>query len=460
MYTPIRLNIVLLTTLSCLLLVGSAVSNAGDHQGPVLHLTINGAITPATDDYFSRGLEKAGSLDATVVLLQLDTPGGLDTSMRSMIKAILNSAIPVVTYVGPSGARAASAGTYLLYASHVAAMAPGTNLGAATPVNIGGLSASKPPDSGDDSAPQTPSSQDAMRHKVVNDAVAYIRSLAQLRGRNEQWAEQAVRASVSLSAEDALTLGVIDLVAEDINDLLNQLDGREMVVQQQKIRIHTAEAIVQTYEPDWRNRLLAVITDPNVAYILMLIGVYGLIMEFVHPGTAIPGTVGAISLLLALYAFQLLPVNYAGMALMFLGIGLMVGEAFQPSFGILGMGGVVAFVVGSIILIDTDQAGLGIDLSVILIFAVASVLMFLLLIGLALRARRRPVVSGMEELIGQWASVCEDFDQQGRVRVHSEYWTAITDQPLKKDESVQVMDIHGLVLTVAPAANPHKEDRS
>lgn len=305
-----------------------AISGA-DSASPIVQLSIEDAIGPATDDYVGRALETAAERNARLVVIRMDTPGGLDTSMRSIIKHIINSPVPVVTYVAPSGARAASAGTYILYASHIAAMAPGTNVGAATPVQLGGGS---PLGGGDkkDQKEQSNDNESAMRHKVVNDAVAYIQSLAQMRGRNQAWAEQAVREAASLSADEALKKNVIDIVATGVGDLLQQIDGRQVIVQGAARTLHTAGMPVMPIEPDWRNRLLGIITNPNVAYILMLIAIYGLIFEFSSPGAVVPGTVGAICLLLALYSFQLLPVNYAGLALLLLGVALMVGRLINP----------------------------------------------------------------------------------------------------------------------------------
>lgn len=436
-----------------LLLNVVAAGNANSH---VTQLTIDGIIGPATDDYIERALVSAYESGAELVVIRMDTPGGLDTAMRGIIKNITNSPVPVASYVAPTGARAASAGTYILYASHIAAMAPGTNLGAATPVQIGGIS---PPETSDkdkqdkqDKTDKLPAITDGgtMKKKVTNDAVAYIRGLAQLHGRNEDWAEKAVREAASLPAGDALKLNVIDIIANSVTDLLEQVDGRELIVQGEKTTLHTRGLPVEKLEPDWRSRFLSVITNPNIAYILMLIGIYGLILEFSNPGAIVPGTVGAISLVLALYAFQLLPVNYAGVGLILLGVALMVGEAFEPSFGMLGIGGVIAFVIGSIILMDTEVPGFGIDISVIVTFALISALIFIIVVGMAIKARRRPVVSGLEELMGGEAVVIDDFDHKGTVSIHSETWQAFTSTPLHKGQQVKVTGIKGLTLQVEP----------
>ncbi len=457
----------LLLTATVFLLYDISSHSAQAGTGTVVQLSINDAIGPATDDYIERALKGAEKTDAELVVIQMDTPGGLDSAMRGIIKNIANSEIPVATFVAPTGARAASAGTYILYASHIAAMAPGTNLGAATPVQIGGVFPPDPtkidkdkPGEGDnkDTAPQNV--QDASKSKAINDAVAYIRGLAKLHGRNAEWAEQAVRQAASLPADEALKLNVIDLVAKNMDDLLQKLDGRKVTINGETRILKTRGATVIQIDPDWRSRLLSVITNPNIAYILMLIGVYGLILEFYNPGAVLPGTIGAISLFLALYAFQLLPINYAGMALIFLGVALMVAEAFEPSFGMLGIGGVIAFVMGSIILIDTDAPGYGIDISIILTFAIASFVILFTVVSLALKARHRPVVSGIEELIGGQARVVGDFDRQGTVVIHGEHWRAVSETPLHKDQMVKVKEIDNLTLTVEPLEVSTEEDKT
>lgn len=422
----------------------------------VVQLTVQDAIGPATVDYIERSLEKAAQQRAELVVIQLDTPGGLSSAMRSIIQAIARSPVPVATFVAPSGARAASAGTYILYASHIAAMAPGTNLGAATPVQMGGISLPNPSENSQ-KTPNEPASEEASKRKAINDAVAYIQGLAQLHNRNADWAEKAVKEAASLPANEALKLNVIDVIADNLRDLLQQVDGKQVILNGQTINLKTADANIVQLAPDWRSELLSVITNPNIAYILLLIGVYGLIFEFLNPGGIVPGTIGAIALVLALYAFQLLPINYAGMALILLGVGLMIGEAFEPSFGILGIGGTVAFVFGSIILMDTDAPGFGIDLSIIITFAVISALILIAVVHLALKSYRQPIVSGVQELVGAEARVVDDFDRQGHVIIHGEHWQAISQTSLKQNQTVKVTGLKNLTLTVEPVESTTEE---
>ena len=447
-----------LVLLFLLLVTGVTIACSGEknkqpvnRSSIVIHLEINGVIGPATADYIERNLHKAIDSQAMAVLITMDTPGGLDVSMRKIIKQIIASTIPVISYVSPSGARAASAGTYILYASHIAAMAPATNLGAATPVQIGGFGGfGNDKDSTDKEKKSPKVLSDPMSHKMVNDAAAYIRGLAKIHGRNEQWAEQAVREAASLSAIEALKLNVIDLVAADVSDLFQQLQGRKVKVSAIDLVLNTQQIEILTIKPDWRSQFLAVITNPSISYILLMIGIYGLVFEFSNPGSVVPGTVGGICLLLALYALQLLPINYAGMGLILLGAALMIAEAFMPSFGILGLGGVFAFVIGSIILIDTDVPGFGIDLGLVAGFAMSSAAFFIIAIGLLLKSRNSPVVSGKEEIIGSVGVVTGDFSGTGRIRIHSENWQATCGQLLHKNQKVRVVAIDGLVLNVIP----------
>ena len=413
----------------------------------VLQLDIDGPIGPAVAGYVTRGLDAARQRRSQLVILRMDTPGGLDASMRAIIRAILASPVPVAAFVAPPGARAASAGTYILQASHIAAMAPGTNLGAATPVQIGGPGHASPPAGGKKASKPGGS---PMQHKLVNDAAAYIRGLASMRGRNAKWAERAVREAASLSAGEALKLHVVDLLARDATELLGKLDGMTVTTAGGKRMLHLQGAAVRAFAPNWREQLLAVITDPNIAYILMLLGIYGLFFELANPGFVLPGVIGGICLLLALFAFQALPVSIAGLALLLLGIAFMVAEAFVPSFGALGLGGIVAFIAGSIMLMDTNAPGYALSLGLIVGVAAASALFLIFVVGMALKARRRPVVSGGEDMIGKRGAAIEDFERQGRIQVQGEIWKARASRPVRKGEAVRVTGMEGLTLVIEP----------
>jgi len=421
-------------------------------------LQIDGAIGPAVADYIVRELRGISQADTRVVVLRMNTPGGLDTSMREIIRAILSSPVPVAAYVAPSGARAASAGTYITYASAIAAMAPGTNLGAATPIQLGGTprlpggapqQKDKEKGSGGDTSASGPA--DTETRKAINDAVAYIRGLAELNGHNADWAAEAVRTAVSLPASEALKLNVIDVIADDVPDLLRKLDGRTVKVAGKPQTLATADLEIVTAAPDWRTELLAVITDPNVAFILLLIGTYGLIFEFLNPGAVAPGLIGAISLLVALYALNLLPINYAGAVLVMLGIGLMVAEAHIGSFGVIGVGGIVAFVIGAIMMFPPGAPGFALSLSVVAGATAVTAALFLLVLTMLLRSRRRPVVTGKEGLLGAEGEAVAWDGEEGRVRVRGEIWRARAQRPLQPGARLKVINREGLVLVVEPA---------
>jgi membrane-bound serine protease (ClpP class) len=433
-----------------------------------LVITIDGAIGPAIADHIVEQLAEIDPATTGLVILRMDTPGGLDTAMRKIIRAELASPVPVAVYVAPAGARAASAGTYILYAASVAAMAPGTNLGAATPITIGGMPEfpegerdEKEPDKAkpdNESKPADPAgpldTSTPERRKLVNDAAAYIRGLAQMHGRNADWAEQAVRGAASLPADEALKLDVIDVVAATLPELLRKVDGRTVLVNGEKKALATADLELVESEIDWRTRLLMVITDPTIAYLLMLVGIYGLIFEFANPGTYAPGVIGAISLLLALFAFSVLPVDYVGLALILLGIALMVAEAFAPSFGVLGLGGITAFAIGSVILFKAGMPGYGVPIVVLVAGSAVTGGLLVLVLAMLLRSRRHAVITGKEGLIGSVGEVVEWNGHDGRVRVLGEVWLARASELLQPGDPIEVRSRDGLLLTVQ-RTGPH-----
>ncbi|HHC7307186.1 NfeD family protein [Vibrio campbellii] len=428
-------------------------------------LPVKGAIGPALSDYLSREIEEAQQNGVDLVILKMDTPGGLDSSMRDIIHAITTSTVPIATWVGPSGSRAASAGTYILLASHVAAMAEATNLGAATPVALGGAPQQPSSDEGKDSTDSQPESTEkasdevpaktAMEKKVINDARAYIKGLARLHDRNAEWAEKAVSMAASLDATEALELNVIDFIANSPEDLVSTINGIEVKLNGKPFKLALDNPTWVERVPDWRAEMLAVITNPNVAYILMLIGIYGLLLEFYNPGIGLPGVLGGICLLLAMYALQMMPVNYVGLGLLLLGIALMIAEAFNPSFGILGLGGVVAFVLGSIFLMDSDIPGFQIALPLIFGIAIFSVGLIVITVGLLLKIRSKKATTGLENFPGKLAVVSDDFvDGTGRVQLDGALWQAKAEQKLKQGDHVTVVKIKGLTLTVKPSDRP------
>ncbi|UCB56261.1 MAG: nodulation protein NfeD [Thiotrichales bacterium] len=410
---------------------------------------VDGAIGPVTQELIERGISNAESEGAAMVILQMNTPGGLDHSMREIIQAILDAHVPVITYISPQGSRAASAGTYILYASHIAAMAPATNLGAATPVQVGGVPTTPTDPTG--GGEQSDQGQSSMEKKIINDAAAYIKGLAKLRGRNEVWAEQAVRDAASLTAEEALEKNVIDLVADDLTALLQQLDGREVNVKGRNVTLETEGLVIERITPDWRSSLLAIITNPNIAYVLMLVGIYGLILEFSNPGIILPGVVGTICLLLSLYAFQVLPINYAGLALLGIGLAFIISEMFVSSGGILGVGGVVAFTVGSIMLFDDEYIAVSMPLIGGTALVAGGFMLWILRKFSTLRHRQ--VVSGAEYMIGRTGTVIADFSGRGRVEIDGESWLAESDVQLTAGQPIRVDAIDKLVLKVEPDDN-------
>lgn len=457
---------------------GQATENAQTTEGAqtariALVAAIEGAIGPGATRHVRNVIEEAEARDAEVLVLRIDTPGGLVDSTREIIAAILDSTVPVIGYVAPSGAHAASAGTYIIYATHVAAMAPGTNIGAATPVQMGGLPGRQPPGEderggerkngaeeaeGGDGEPKTErqrSPEDTMTAKAVNDAVAFIRSLAEIHGRNADWAERAVREAVSVSSREALELGVVEIVANDVGALLEQADGREVSGGKVERALATKGLSVEHLEPDFMTRALSILSNPNVAFLLLMIGVYGLIFEFTQPGSVGPGVVGVICLVLALYALNQLPLDYAGLALVIAGIVFMIAEAFTPTFGILGIGGLAAFMIGASMLIDTDVPAYQISWWVIGGTAAASGGILILLVGYLWRVYRRPAMGGSSasRMVGTRAEVLDWSGDHGHVWAESERWTARGVSDLKQGEEVRVRSIDGLTLVIDRVAD-------
>jgi membrane-bound serine protease (ClpP class) len=437
------------------LMMGPRAETAAEPAGaprPVLVMHIKGTIGVATSEFVTRALARARAAKARLLVIQLDTPGGLVSSMREIVSAMLASPVPVAVFVAPAGARAASAGTYMMYAAHVAAMAPGTHLGAATPITMSGPTAPRESEKKDGDK----DGLSAGERKMVNDAVAYLRALAEVRRRNADWAERAVRAAATLTSTEARKENVIDLLASDLPDLLAKIDGRIVTAAGAERRLETKDAPVVEIEADWRLKIMAAIGDPTIAYLLLLIGVYGVLFEFLSPGAVAPGIIGGISLLLGLGALSVLPVDYAGLGLVALGIGLMTAEALTPGIGALGIGGLVAFVAGSLLLFDPDAAR-GIDFRVarpvIAVAALATALFFLFGLGLAWRARRRPVRSGREHMVGRPGEVVDWTVEGGTVRVEGEVWSARAAAPLQPGDPVRIVGVEGLTVVVEPASH-------
>lgn len=424
--------------------------------GSIWIVEIDGAIGPATSDYVLRSFEKAEQASASLIIIRMDTPGGLDTAMREIIEGILGSHIPVVSYISPKGARAASAGTYISYASHIAAMAPATNLGAATPVQIGAPSLPSAPGEDEEDEPEHGST--AMERKMINDASAYIRGLAELRGRNIEWAEEAVRDASSLSASEALELNVIDLLADDIEHLISLLDGTTVEVNGNEITMALADKNVHTQVPDWRTKLLIILTNPNLVLVLGMIGIYGIILEFYNPGSMVPGVVGVICLILAGYAMQLLPVNYAGLALLLFGIILMVAEAMVPSFGIMGIGGIVAFSMGGLMLFDSELEAFQIGLPTLGATAIVSALLIFATISIAMKMRKKAVTTGIDTIVGQSGRVLTNREGLDQVRVGAEIWTVESEDELTEGDTITVVAVHGMSLRVSKSTDKQATD--
>ena len=420
-------------------------------------LTVEGAIGPATSHHISKALDKAADDNAELVVIRLDTPGGLVDSLRIIVQDILSSPVPVCTFVAPNGARAASAGTYLSYASHISAMCPVSNIGSSTPVTMGSSPNNVPSVPG---APDIPNESDetddaqengtsAMDRKILEDSVAYIKSLAELRGRNVEWAEKTVREAANLTSSEALELNVTDYIAQDVQDLLEQVHGATIEnVNGNTVVMDTAEAIVVEIETDWVYEFLRIITNPNVAYLLLIVGINAIIIELYNPGLGGAGILGIICLVLGAYALHLLPLNYAGLALLVVGVILFIAEAITPSYGIFGLGGIVSFIAGSLLLYDTDIPAFQISFAVVGAISTVTALLLIFVIRTALKQRKKGPISGIDGLLGKEARVMADFTDEGRVFAEGETWTATTDVPLSRNDKVVVRDIDGLTLKV------------
>lgn len=406
-------------------------------------IRVVGVINPSSAGFISSAIKQAETEHAGALIIQLDTPGGLDLSMRAIIKEMLAATVPIVVYVSPSGARAASAGAFLTISAHVAAMAPGTNIGAAHPVQLGGRE-----------------TDEEMAAKIENDAAAYIRSLAEKRGRNAKWAEEAVRKSVSITEREALKLRVIDLVAESLPELLAALDGRKVTTRTGTVTLETKNAKVTEIEPSFRDKVLRVISDPTVAYVLMLIGLAGLYFELSNPGAILPGVLGSIALILAFYAFQTLPINYAGLLLILLAVVLFVAEALVVSHGILTMGGIGAMLIGSIMLIDAPAPYLRISLPVIAVVTALTAGFFVYAVGATVRSHRRRPTTGQEGLVSVVGTAKTRLAPEGLIAVRGETWTALCDEVVEPGESVVVTEIKGLKLRVQKVKEEATEERA
>lgn len=413
--------------------IGMTTTAAAQTQPQVWLTDLDGAVGPASADHIQRTLDRAAQENVALVILRMNTPGGLDSAMRDIVSAILDSPIPVATWVAPAGARAASAGAYITAASHIAAMSPATNIGSSTPVSLS--------EAGDPGS--------ASEQKAVNDAIAYLQGLQELRGRNADWAQQTVADAANLTASDALAQQVIDVIANDADELLQAVNGRVVDTAAGELTLNVNDASITLIESDWRHDFLNVITNPNIAYILLMIGIYGLILEFYNPGLGLPGITGIICLLVGAYALQMLPISYAGLALMVVGIGLIAFEVVSPSFGVFGLGGLAAFVLGSVMLMDTDSAAWQISLPLIAAVAVATGGLIVLVLGAALKARQQPMVTGDQAMMQMTAVALEDFDQRGHVHVSGETWTARTDTPVRKGDRLRILGVEGLILHVA-----------